>query len=469
MGVAKYAHLYRLLRNERRPLEELRELQLRRLQRLVAHAYQEVPYYRRSWERLGFHPGDLRSLDDLQKLPVIDKAAFQQHPEELLAGSFRGQPLTAVRTSGSSGKPLRFWVSPPCNQFRDAQFLRPYLSNGRRLLDKGVWFKVNPLPPPKWFQRIGMLREQTIYPGVDLREQAAAFRRLAPDVLMGHASSAARLASHLQEEGAPFKRPRMVFTDSELLTPQMRRSIREAFGCEPLDVYGTYETENIAYECDHHQGYHIALDAVIMEFIRDGRPAGPGEEGEIVCTVLTNFTMPFIRYNLHDLGSYRTGPCTCGRTFPLMKMIGGRADDYLIHPEGGRKSPWDLWGHLLPLAEYLHEYQVVQQEIHLFQVQVVPSRQFHEGIKQAVADKIRLVFPAARVEVLVTDRIDREPSGKFRAFKTLVRIEEASASRKAGISLPPAPAQGIGVPDREIQGQGLGPEAARPFFQPSGT
>ncbi|MDA8164094.1 MAG: hypothetical protein M0017_03535, partial [Desulfobacteraceae bacterium] len=185
--------------------------------------------------------------------------------------------------------------------------------------------------------------------------------------------------------------------------------------------YGPMETENIAYECGHHQGYHITLDAVIMEFIRDGRPVGPGEEGEIVCTVLNNYTMPFIRYNTYDLGSYTTTPCSCGRTFPLMRMIGGRANDYLVYAGGVRKSPWDLMGHLLHFAEYLHEYQMVQRDIDDFQVSMVPNRRFHPGIERAFADKVQLVFPGARVEVLVVEKIDREPSGKFRAFKTLVR------------------------------------------------
>ncbi|MDA8164861.1 MAG: hypothetical protein M0017_07515, partial [Desulfobacteraceae bacterium] len=170
MSIGKYFHLMRLLRNERRPLSELRELQLRRLKRLVEHAFHEVPYYRQSWQKMGFHPADLRSLEDLHQLPIIDKAAFQQHPDELLARSFRRQKLTPVRTSGSSGNPLRFFVSPRCNDFRHAQFLRPYLSNGRRLREKCALLKVDPLPPPRWFQRLGLLRNQLIYTGLALEK-----------------------------------------------------------------------------------------------------------------------------------------------------------------------------------------------------------------------------------------------------------------------------------------------------------
>ena len=74
----------------------------------------------------------------------------------------------------------------------------------------------------------------------------------------------------------------------------------------------------------HHNGYHVAIDSVIMEFLKDNKPVKPGGEGEIVVTVLNNFAMPFIRYNLHDMGSFSSKPCSCGRTFPLMTQIKGR-------------------------------------------------------------------------------------------------------------------------------------------------
>jgi hypothetical protein len=98
-----------------------------------------------------------------------------------------------------------------------------------------------------------------------------------------------------------------------------------------------------------------------------------------------------------------------------------RAYDYLVHAKGIRKSSWNRWGLFLPLAEFLHEYRVVQSRIDDFQVAVVPNRRFHQGIEQSIVDKIQLVFPGPRVEVLVNERIDREPSGKLKGFKTLVR------------------------------------------------
>ena len=83
--------------------------------------------------------------------------------------------------------------------------------------------------------------------------------------------------------------------------------------------------------------------------------------------------MPFIRYNLHDSGSFTEKEYSCGRTFPLMNMICGYSDDYLVYDNRLKKALWDLWGYFLPLAKYIHEYQVIEEEMNSFKVLVVPS------------------------------------------------------------------------------------------------
>jgi len=158
-----------------------------------------------------------------------------------------------------------------------------------------------------------------------------------------------------------------------------------------------------------------------MEFIRNGKPVNPGETGEIVCTVLDNYTMPFIRYNLKDVGTYTEKPCSCGRSFPLMKIIDGRADDFAVYHNGEIKSPRTFLGRFDFLAQFIFEYQIIQAEIDRFVVYIVPNHRFSEGVKKKIRENLWQEFPKAVIIIKPVSAIRRDQSGKLRAFKSLVR------------------------------------------------
>jgi phenylacetate-CoA ligase len=414
----KYSLLLSLMRNERRTASEIEGIQTRKLRRLVRHAYDRVPFYRDLFRKAGVSPEDIRSSIDLERLPIIDKSDFRgRNQSELFDQCLKDKSrLIPVDTSGSSGVALRFYIDRSYDQFRKAQYLRPYLSNGRRMFDRVLRLMNTEPPPRKWFQSLGLMREEYLYSDSDLARQVAVFKRYKPTVLQGFGSSIGLLADRIALENTPFDHPRLIFTDSELLAGAIRKKIETVFQSRVLDVYGTFETDNIAYECDRHSGYHIASDCVVMEFLRDGKRVRPGEEGEIVCTVLDNFAMPFIRYNLHDIGIASDGPCACGRPFPIMKMIEGRSDDYAVYAGGIRKSPRSFLGLFDPLARFILEYRIVQGAIDRFVVEVVPGAGYSPEIGSTIERSLRTEFPGARVEIRIVSSIDRGPSNKLRAF-----------------------------------------------------
>ena len=406
------------MRNEKRPWHDLLEIQNTKLRNLIQHAYENIPFYRDLFKKAGLHPTDIQSADDLYTIPIIDKHDFHQRDNtEFLNRRIKDKKsLIPINTSGSSGLSLRFYVDPHHEQFRKAQYLRPYLASGRRLTDRTIRLMNTEMPDHKWFQRLGLLMEYKIYSDSNLDDQIEMINRIKPTIIQGFGSCLGLLASKICYENIPIRRPRLIFTDSELLSDGLRKTIKSGFQADVIDVYGTFETENIAYECARHEGYHITSDCVIMEFIKEGKKVGPGEEGEIVCTVLDNWTMPFIRYNLHDAGSYTDKPCSCGKTFPLMKVIAGRTDDYAVYENGLKKSPRTFLGHFDPLAEFMREYQIIQKEVKSFKVLVVPNREFNTGIERRIKENLWQEFPEAVVDVHLVDKIERGKSGKFRAF-----------------------------------------------------
>jgi phenylacetate-CoA ligase len=418
----KYINLIQLLKNEHRSKDELINNQTIKLKKLVEHAYTTVPFYKQLYQSSGLHPNDIQSIEDISKIPVIDKDLLAKNSyENLLSRNYNKHDLIPVKTAGSNGSPYLFYIDNSFDQFRKAQFIRPYITNGKKLFDHSVCFTVSKSILTKWYHRFGLMQESRIFTGDDVNNQIETLKNIKPDVIMGYGSVLSLLANKIIDESISIKNPRLIFTDSELLMPDMRENIEKAFGTKVIDIYGTFETDNIAYECHTHQGYHIAIDCVIMEFLNDRKPVDEGEDGEITVTVLNNFGMPFIRYNLHDIGSYSNKNCTCGRTFPLMNQVKGRASDYMIKEDGTKFSVFSL-GRFASLAPNVYEYQIIQENFNLFALFIVPNKSYNNEGELMIKPAIKKFFPEAKININLVPSIKREPSGKFKAFKSKVKL-----------------------------------------------
>ena len=393
---------------------------------LIAYSYANVPFYRELYKKKGIKPDDIITPQDLAKLPIVDKNDFHRHaPQHRLSTQFQElENLIPINTSGSSGLALQFFIDHRYDQYRKAQNIRPYITNGCTVRDRMLKYINTTIPEKKLYEKLGLFKQRYVFSDSDISAQYKALAEWRPTIIQGFGSCIGLLASRIQESKSPKFSPRMIFTDSELLHPALRRHIEEVFESKVLDVYGTMETENIAYECSAHTGYHIAIDSVVLEIVKDGKQTDPGEEGEIVCTVLDNYTMPFIRYNLHDTGSLSDGLCPCGRSFPLMNIVEGRSDDFAFYESGARKSPRTFLGFFDAFAGSIQEFQIIQEEVNAFSVYVVPKRHANKVIDASIIAILQREFPLARVEVKHVDEIKREKSGKFRAFRCLVNKDE---------------------------------------------
>ncbi len=421
--LTKYLALLSLMGNERRPAEQLHRLQQTKLRRLIHQAYRYIPFYRNLFERRGLVPDDIQGVEDLQKLPVIDKSDFRTRPvTNFLNPQFGSMAdLIRVSTSGSSGIPFDVYIDKRYNNFRKAQYLRPYLSNGRRLTDKVLHFTGFASNKQKWLTQLGLLREWRVDCSTAHEAQIKAIMTYRPDIIQGFASSLVPLASIILSKELEIPRPRLVFTDSELLSPESRKLIEAAFRAPVIDVFGSFETDNIAYECRHRQGYHIAIDCAVLEILKDNLPVEDGAEGEMVCTVLDNLAMPLIRYNLHDIAAQAIVPCGYDRTFPLLKVIGGRVADRVYLPGGVTQSPASF---LIPfdgLSSIVTEFQIIQESLEHFRVIIVPTAHFDDAARAKVQSIFTSRYPSFKVTVDLVDRIEREASGKRRAFISRIR------------------------------------------------
>lgn len=418
----KFITLAKLLRNEYRPVNEIGKLRDIKLKQLIYHAYYNVPFYRERFDGAGIRPDDIQTANDLQALPVIRKRdLIDEDPLRIRDPSVSVNELVERSTSGSSGIPFRFYVDKGYDQFCKAQFVRPYFSNGRKPLDKALTLSSRPPPPRKWFQQLGLLDNIVVPSHLDGEQLLSEYLRIKPEIVTGYPSTLTVLADAISNNSRPLHPPKIVFTDSELLAPFIRESLSQAFQAPVIDIYGTIETENIAWQCAQGSAYHYASDCAIFETLVDGKRTEPDEPGVLVCTVLNSLTMPFIRYEIGDLVTLSSQGCDCGRTLPLISAIEGREMDQVVLPDGRRVSPMAFLEFSTILPGVAREYQIIQNAINDFTVLIDPIHPLDESERHAIVEIARKFNSSARVQIETVDCIPREPSGKRRTFISRVQ------------------------------------------------
>jgi phenylacetate-CoA ligase len=413
-------YLRRMLRNARRPGCWQSTSQILQLQSLIRYAATRVPFYRDLYASQGISAESINGPADLARLPIVTKQQLRAAGHAATSLDATG-PLVKISTSGSSGEPFDFFIDHDYDQWRKAQYLRAYLCGGRRLRDKVLRLTAFPRRKPPWTSRLGLIRERQLAGTSDPAQVMAVWQALSPDVLQGYPSNLRTLACYCAERGQPLRpAPRLVFTDSEMLTSDTRELLEQQFAAPVIDIFGTYETDNIAFQCAVRAGYHITTDCALLEIIRDGKPAPPGEEGEIVVTVLANRTMPFIRYNLHDIARLMPDPCSCGLPFPLLTGLRGRADDLIQLADGRRCSAMDALGEFDSTAGFVRHYQLRQMQLDQFELLIVPSKAFAPEDGERITRAVAARLGGTRVSWRLVEAISPERSGKLRAFISLL-------------------------------------------------
>jgi phenylacetate-CoA ligase len=417
----------RLERQRGLSLDERRARQWAGLQAVLAHAWRETDFYRERLRAVGFAPGDLRSWDDLARLPVLTKQDVREHGELLLARSVAPRRLRRKRTSGSTGVSLHLQVDDACLQWQRGVALYRDRWTGWDLGEfrAAVWG--NPPPGRSRRQRLrNALLDRTFYLDTLRMDEtmldafARAILRKRPTLLWGHAHSLFLFARFWERRGYPTHRFKGIVSTAMMLFRHERDAIQRLFDSPVFDRYGCEEVSLIASECEAHEGLHVNTDSLVVEIqARDGEP-----EGEILVTDLRNLGMPFIRYAVGDRAVLSPRTCSCGRSYPLLERITGRVADYLYTPAGELVSGISLTENFATLIPGVEQVQIVQDRLAHLLVRVVPAPDFGPATRAAVAAKVEERFgPRMLHDLELVDRIPQEASGKYRF--TICRIPES--------------------------------------------
>lgn len=363
---------------ERMPVEDLREIQEKKLRALVSNAYSYSPFYRRKFKELGLHPSDIKSLEDLPKLPFTNKQDLRDnYPFGMFAVPI-SQIVRFHASSGTTGKPtlvgytendIRVWVESLCRGLVSCGLTHEdivQIAYGYGLFTGGLGFHYA-------VEKIGATA-LPISTGNTTR-QIELMKDLGVTVIACTPSYMLYMAEYAEKMGVSIAdtRLRMGIFGAEPWSEETRRRIEEKTGITAYDVYGTSELSGPLFtECVERNGLHIWADHFLIETIdpKTGENVGEGERGELVVTTLSKEAMPLIRWRTGDITIMETEKCNCGRTHPRIMRILGRSDDMLII-RGVNVFPSQIEHVLMQIPELGEHYMIILDRVENLDVMTI--------------------------------------------------------------------------------------------------
>jgi phenylacetate-CoA ligase len=429
-------HYEQLKRSQWLTAQQIREIQERKLRELIHQAYYHVAYYRDVFDQLGLTPADIRSIEDLQKLPLLDKTTVRSHLYfDLLSDNHDKRKMLKITTSGSTGEPFVCYADKYQLEMRWAATLRSMEWAGYRFGDRQARL---------WHQTIGMSVGQAIRERIDgllsrrmfipayemsdknLPHSLARLKKFNPVLIDGYAESFDFLAHYIKHRGLQGVTPKGIISSAQVLPEQSRAVIESAFGCPVFDKYGSREFSGIAYQCEGDRSHLVVAENYIVEILKDGRPAKPGEVGEVVITDLNNRCMPFVRYRVGDLAVAieSDAPSPCGRGLPRIGRVEGRAQAVVIGANGNY-LPGTFFMHYFKDFDYVvRKFQIIQDRLGHITLKIVKADRFSDQAFDEILQGLRrYVGTEMEIDVDFVDFIAMVRTGKHQATISLLNLD----------------------------------------------
>lgn len=352
--------------------DELTSHQLHKLAETLDHAYNRNAFYKNKMDAAGVTPGDIKSLDDLSKLPFVDKTDFRdQYPLGMLCVD-RAQLREMHMSSGSTGSPVVMaYTQKDLDQWGEC-VARCYYMAG---LVSGDSVQITPsfglFNGGFGFYHGARISNMFVVPtgSGNTSRQIKMMKDFNVKGLMGVVSYGIRIMEVMHEQGAVLPDLRVGIFGAETFSDKMRERIENGLGIEAFDIYGMTETGGVGttgMDCAAHDGIHVWEDQYICEVVDPvtHAPVADGEIGEVVFTSLTRESIPIIRFNTGDLTRVLSrDKCACGRTSMRLDRIAGRRDDMLI-VKGVNFFPKQVEQALMEIPGVCSHYQIIIEEIH---------------------------------------------------------------------------------------------------------
>lgn len=417
--------LARLKSLEHSSREEVEAARADSLTRLLLHAHANVPYYRDLLEGSDVVRGGRVRLENFSTLPLLDKPTIRTRFHDLLSADRQTRGTYDNTSGGSTGEPVRFIQDSDTNDWKVA---------GKLLFDEWAGYRQGEPFAMLWgatheMRDLPLRAKLGAYLRNELRlnaflmsssvmdEYIARLNRFKPTLILAYAQSIYELAEHAERTGQAIAPPRSIMTSATTLEPSMRTTIERVFQAPVFDRYGSREVGDVA--CENGDGLGMVtlpLTHYVEVVDEKGRPVPEGSTGELVVTLLVNYSMPLIRFRIGDAGTL--GPALGASPWTRLTQVVGRVTD-IFYTATGERIYGGLFTRHFYGKEWVAQFQIVQQAYDHLVVRVVPagvvdSRTLKTETAELVAAFQGFMGSDCRVDVEIVDSIDVGPTGKRR-------------------------------------------------------
>ncbi|PKN52076.1 MAG: hypothetical protein CVU55_08450 [Deltaproteobacteria bacterium HGW-Deltaproteobacteria-13] len=396
---------------------------------IVSSAYKNVPFYRRIYDLASVDPASIRGAEDLPRLPIVSRLDLMVGgPAAYLHRNISPGKLTIKHTTGTTGTPVIVHMNKREEAFRKITILDAFQRNGRltcplTIIDVGGEVKDS---ATQIEQRIGPVRIIRLFRTMPMEQQIDVLTHSRPALINGRPSALWQLANALLEKRIDPPTPSVINTGAEMLFDNVRELLQNVFGCRVADNYNCEEVGNTAWQCPSHTGrMHPNMATVWIETVdQQGNPVPAGSEGRLLVTNIYNSSMPFIRYETGDRGTLmQSGHCQCGFNGPVMRLMEGRNENFIVLPDGREITPrlmYEVINSAFPhddprwnMIDAIRMFQIIQEAKDLIVVKVVPGPAYSESLWRAVEENLKRLHPAMFLKVEIVNDLRPEPGKKF--------------------------------------------------------
>ena len=406
--------------------ERIKNNQWERLKTLINHVYETVPYYKKLMNRNDITPDDIKDFDDFSKFPILTKKMVRDNLKDMLSTKYKTEMLIHDSTGGSTGSPLLFYYDNDFLLKKLAATYRHFSFSGYKPGDRisliwGMEKDISSHLKKKMVMRY--LFKTLVINAFNLSESklnsfCSEIEKFKPLYLRGYANCLYLLAKYVMNRGLQYKF-KAVISEAEKLDISKRVTIEKAFQTKVFNLYGCREFGTIASECDKGEGMHINAENIYVE--TEWIESHYGSE-RIIVTSLHNFAMPFLRYDMQDVGSSTNIKCTCGRNLPLLKEVSGRTSNFFLTADC-KYIHGEYFTHLLYGSQGIENFQLIQETINKFDLKIVRNSKFNKKSIKPLLEGISNVFGAnSKVEISLVKSIPNEVSGKYLFTKSKVSV-----------------------------------------------
>jgi phenylacetate-CoA ligase len=415
-----YKHLQFLNYSQYWTHEQIKNYQILKLRQLIQHAVSYVPFYQELFTRIDLKAGDIQTLNDLQKIPIITKFTIQKEGiGRLTSAGISKTNRIQSSSSGSTGEPLFYYRTKDAYSMNIASSLRGWYWMGYRLGDK--YIKLSQNPRDNFLKRLQDKLSRNLYlatnPLIDSNFEfiLKEIERFKPKIIRCYPDPLLFLARYKQNHPKFSYRPLVITTTGNTLHSETRAEIEAAFGCKIFDSYNC-EGNSTVFECPTHSCYHSAEEYGISEVIDDNGSQIKSGVGRLISTDLWNLAHPFIRYDTQDLVEISEDPCSCGRKHLRINRIMGRDNDVLVTSNGRKYIVHNFTGFfqtdIKDLNRSIEQFQIVKKDSKVI-FKIVVNKLFSTSVANFIQGYWENEMKT-KVVIEIVEKIPLTKSGKRR-------------------------------------------------------